>query len=335
VIRPLLKAPLTLACIAICAALSVGCGEQADSAGSANALDETVAATSKIQSARMTASVDLEPDGLIALGGAIKLRASGQFAAPVAGELPRAKLAIVASLGGQAFDADATSTGKRLFVKLDGRDYEVGDELVGRLSEFFGDSGGGFASLGLDPGAWIEHPRDEGEATVGGVETDHVSGDIDAEKLLADVAGLLEGTGGAELLSPKLRSEIAAAVKSAKVEIWSGKQDRILRQLTVAIDFAFKTGASPVQGLDGGKLNLRLLLEDVNATEVEVRTPKDPRPLSMLFKDRGLTGLLSGLGAGAPKGTGAGDGGQAFLKCLRAAGENSEAVERCASKLGP
>ncbi len=90
-----------------------------------------------------------------------------------------------------------------------------------------------------------------------------------------------------------------------------------------------------MQGLDGGRLNLRLRLDGVNATEVEVRTPKDPRPLSMLFEDRGLRGLLGGLGAGAPKGAGAGDGGQAFLKCLRAAGEDSEAVGRCASKLGP
>ena len=334
-IHSTLRALLVTACVAVGGIVMGGCGEADDSAATSSALNETVAATSKIESGRLTASVDLEPDGLVALGGAIKLRASGQFAAPAAGELPRAKLAIVASLGGQAFDAGATSTGKRLFVRLDGRDYEVGDELVAKLSEFFGDTGGGFATLGLDPGAWIEDPRDEGEATVGGVQTDHISGDIDVRKLLADVDGLLEGTGGAGTLSPKLRSQIAGAIKSAKVEIWSGKQDRIVRQLTVAIDVAFKQGTSPLQGLDGGKLNLRLLLEDVNATEVEVRTPKDPRPLSMLFKDRGLTGLLSGLGAGAPKGTGAGDGGQAFLTCLREAGENSEAVERCASKLGP
>jgi hypothetical protein len=335
VTRPSPKAALLLVCAAICAALIGGCGEQTESASSAGTLDETVAATAKIKSARLTASLDIEPDGLIALGGPIKLRASGPFAAPAAGELPRAKLAIVASLGGQALHAGATSTGKRLFVSLDGRAYEARDEAVSALSDAFGGKGGGFASLGLDPAAWIEHLRDDGEVTVGGVRSDTFSGTIDVEKLLADVAGLLGGGGAGSFLTPKLRAKIADAVTSAKVDFWVGKTDRILRQLTLAIDFAFKQGASPLQGLDGGKIKLRLLLDGVNATEVEVSAPKHPRPLSDLLQDRGLTGLLSGLGAGLPRGAGAGDGGQALLKCLRAAGENSEAVKRCASKLGP
>ena len=335
-IRSTLRPLLATACVAVSGVVMGACGDADESASVSSALNESVAATSKIESGRLTASLDLEPDGLVALGGPIKLRASGPFAAPAAGELPRAKLAIVASLGGQALDAGATSTGKRLFVTLDGRDYEAGDELVTALREFFaGAKGGGFASLGLDPGSWIENPSEEGEEAIGGVQTDHVSGTIDVQKLLADVAGVLAGSGAGGVLTPKLQGEIAGAVKSSKVEIWSGAQDDILRQLTVAIDFAFKEGSSPVQGLDGGRLKLRLRLDGVNATEVEVRAPKDARPLSKLFEDGGLSGLLGGLGAGGAKGAGAGDQGQAFLKCLRAAGENAAAIERCASKLGP
>lgn len=335
-IRSTLRALLATACVAVSGVVMGACGDADESASVSSALNESVAATSKIESGRLTASLDLEPDGLVALGGPIKLRASGPFAAPAAGELPRAKLAIVASLGGQALDAGATSTGKRLFVTLDGRDYEAGDELFTALREFFaGAKGGGFASLGLDPGSWIENPSEEGEETIGGVQTDHVSGTIDVQKLLADVSGLLEGTGADGLLTPKLRSEIAGAVKSAKAEIWSGKDDKILRRLTVALDFAFKEGSSPLQGLDGGRVNLRVQLDGVNETDFEVAAPKDPQPLSKLFKDRGLTALLGGLGATLPQGAGSGDGGQAFLKCVQAAGEDAKAVERCASKLTP
>lgn len=334
--RSTLSALLIAACVAVCGGLLLACGDADDSGALSSSLNETVAATSKIESGRLTASVDVEPDGLVALGGPIKLRASGPFAAPAAtGELPRAKIAIAASLGGHAFDVKASSTGKRLFLNLGGRDYEAGDELTGTLREFFAGKGGGFAALGLDPGAWIDDPRQEDDETIGGVQTEHVSGTIDVKKLLDDVAGLLEGSGGDDFLTPKLRSQIAGAIKSAKAEIWSGKDDDILRQLHVALDFAFDEGSSPIQGLDGGKVNLRLRLDDVDQTDFDVPAPKDAQPLSELFEGEGLSQLLGGLPGTSKLGAGAGDDGEAFLKCLTEADADQAAIKRCTSKLGP
>ena len=124
-------------------------------------------------------------------------------------------------------------------------------------------------------------------------------------------------------------------MKSAKVELWTGARDRILRQLTAAIDFTFDKGQSPLTGLDGGRVNLRLRLDGVNATTFEVATPKNARPLSRLLGDSGLGDLLSGFGKGLAPGSRGGDGGAAFLRCIEAAGGDSVKVMGCASKLSP
>nr|MBA3746170.1 hypothetical protein [Solirubrobacterales bacterium] len=173
--------------------------------------------------------------------------------------------------------------------------------------------------------------------TIDGVVTDRISGRLDVRRLLADVAALLDsGPKGAGLLTPKLQAQIATAVKSSKVQIWSGADDHVLRQLTGVVDFTFKDGTSPITGLDGGRIDLRLRLDDVNATSFEVTAPKRARPLSELGEDDGIGDLLSGLGATfRGKASGARDGGEAFLRCIKAAGSDAAEVARCSSKLAP
>jgi hypothetical protein len=340
------RALLALISAALCAVALAACGDadEQSSAEASQTLSQMVAATSKIESGKLTASFELAPDGMAALGGAIKLRASGPFTAPAAGELPRTKLAIAGSLGGQAFGATALSTGKRAYLNLDGHDYRVDDELVDAVSKALGNTrGGGFATLGLDPRAWIKNPQDKGEESVGGVDTNRVSGSLDVQRLLADIVELLGSAGGAndfgDFFTPKLRKQIADSVKSAKVDVWTGADDDILRQLEVDLDFAFEKGKAPLPGLDGGLAKLRLRLDDVNATTVDVSALKDARPLSKLFSDGGLGSLLGGLGgsgATTPGGGAAGGKqGEELLKCLQSAGGSSDAIASCAAKLAP
>jgi len=335
--RPTRRAVLLLVCAALCGALLAACGDADDEPGSAaaaSAVKQTVAATSKLDSARLTASLQLAPDGLLALGGPIAVRASGPFASGAKGELPHLELAISGTLARRNLGARAISTGKQAFLRIDGRDYRVEQDFVDALrSQATGASKRhpGLASLGLDPGAWIKDARDKGAAAVGGVQTQRIGGSIDVARLLDDVTKLLGGAGG--LLTPKLRAQITEAVKATTVDVWTGSRDKILRQLVAVVDFAFKTGTSPISGLDGGRVTLRLRLDGVNATTVEPVAPKDPRPLSDLTGEGGLGALLSGLGAGVLSGTGAGDGGDAFLKCLSSASGRTSDILECTSEL--
>jgi hypothetical protein len=340
--RPPLRALLVLGCAALCGTLLAACGDAVDKPDGAagSALQQSLYATSRIADARLTAGFQLAPEGLLALGGPITLRASGPFAAPAADGLPRFDVAIAASIGGRDLRAGAISTGRAVFLRLDGRDYAIDDAVLATLRGSLGAGpahGGAFATLGLDPRAWIKDPRTKGHASLGGVDTIRIAGGIDVRRLLGDLAPLLDGyaakAGAGGLLTPKLREQVAAAVRSARVDVWIGAQDKILRQLAVVVDFAFDKGTQPpITGLDGGRIDLRLRLDDVDATTVKVVAPKHVRPLSELTGPGGLGALLAGLGAGATGGTGAGDGGAAFLACLTAAGAKTDVV-RCASRL--
>ena len=240
-------------------------------------------------------------------------------------------LAIDGSLGGQPIRAGVLSTGKQGYLELGGTTYRVGTELEDALGKALtGGKGGGFAPLGLDPSAWVVKARTQGTERVAGVETERIAGEIDVQRLLADVAKLLSGSGADGLESPKLRTQIADSVKSSRVEVWTGVQDRILRQLAIAVDFAFEDKADHPMGLDGGRMNLRVTLDGVNETPVEVKAPKGARPLSDLAA--GLGGLLGGLGSGTG-GAAPGAGGEAFLKCLESAKGETADIARCASEL--
>ena len=333
--RPL----LALLSAALCAGLLAACGD-AENTGSSPAaaatLDQTFAATSKLRSARIDGRMRLEPDGLVSLGGPIVLSAKGPVAAPAGGKGPRFDLAFAAALGGRSFKGGASSTGSRAFLRLDDRSYALGGHRTRSAHKTA--KRGALAVLGLDPTRWVKDPQTKSASpTIDGVETIAVTGKLDVARMLGDIAKLFEGdAAGGGLLTPKLRAQLAGAVKSATVEIAAGADDRILRRLTAAIDFTFPENEQPpITGLDGGKIDLRLNLTGVNATSFAVARPADARPLSELFGDGGLGALLKGLGASFGGGADPGDGGAAFLRCIEAADGKSRAVARCASQLSP
>jgi hypothetical protein len=337
--RPPVRALLALVCAGLCAGLLASCGDAAAPAdgAAASVLEETLAATSKLHSGRLTGSLKLEPDGLLALGGPIVLDASGPFAAPAAAKRPRFDLTLAAAIAGESFKARASSTGEQAFLRLDGRDYALGADSppAHRRSDA---ERGALPSLGLDPLAWITDPRTKASsAPIGGADTIAITGKLDVRRLLADVAQLLGGAGhGGGLLTAKLQRQIADAVKSATIEVTTGARDKILRRLTAVIDFAFaKDSTPPIAGLDGGRINLRLSLDGADTTSFEVAAPKHPRPLSELLGPGGLGAFLRGVGAGLSRGAGAGKNGSAFLQCVATAGGSTAEVMRCASKLAP
>ncbi|MEA2139205.1 MAG: hypothetical protein QOG56_2355 [Solirubrobacteraceae bacterium] len=342
--RSKLRALLVLACAALCAGLLAACGETDERAASSasSVLEQTLAATSDLDSGRLSGRLRLEPDGLLALGGPIVLTATGPFAAPAAaagagpGPGPRFDIALGGAIAGSSLRARASSTGKRAYLRLGDRDYALGgygSHAHGRRAK----ARGALGARGLNPVAWVKDPEEHGGAIIDGVETTHVTGDLDVARLLADVAKLLDGgRGGDGLLTPTLRKQIAGAVKTAKVEIWTGVSDRILRRLTAVVDFTFKDASqSPITGLDGGRIDLRLRLDDVDKTTFEVATPQHARPLSALIGDADLGALLSGFGRSLGPRASGGDGGEALLHCIAQAGGDAAKAVRCASRVAP
>jgi hypothetical protein len=314
-------------------------GSGGKSAGSASSgpqakLEKALGASAaSLRSATLSGDIRLDPEGLLKLGGPIAVHVGGPFAASNRTTAPRFDLAFLATLGGEKFKGGVLSTGSRSYLRLDDRAYALGARHSG------GTSGGkphpGLRALGIDPLPWIRNVSDKGREQVAGVPTDHLAGDVDAPRLLADVGTLLSKVGGGagSFIAPKLLQDIAGAVSSAKVDLWTGARDSLVRQIAVDVRFAFKPAQSPIVGLDGGHLTLRLRLDDVNGAPVKVRAPAAVRPVSEVTGKGGFANVLGGLGAGL---TGGIDGGAIELvSCVTGSGGSSVELFGCVAKLAP
>jgi hypothetical protein len=343
--RSTLRALIALACVLACAGALAACGgaDATGDTGAMQALQQTfgTSATS-IKRGRVAATLRLDPEGLLKLGGPISVRLTGPFVAPSRRNLPRFDLAFLTTLAGQRFGGSAISTGTHAFLKLDHRTYALDDALVAKLRKQLGATAGrpqaGLKALGIDPLRWITHPQRKGRERIAGAETERIGGTVDVPRLLADLGTLLDKAGGtgASIFTPQLRMQIGDAVKSAHADVWTGAGDKLLRQLAIVVTFAFKDSSqSPIPGLDGGRLTLRARLDDVNGAPARIRTPTNTQPLSRLTGNGGLSTLLRGIGAGITGGVGPGAAGSALLRCVTQVGGSSAEVIRCVSKLAP
>jgi hypothetical protein len=340
------RALIALASVLACAGALAACGgsKTSSDAGAKQALQQTFGTSATaIKRGRVAATLRLDPEGLLKLGGPISVRLTGPFAAPSGRNLPRFDLAFLTTLAGQHFSGSAISTGTHSFLRLDRRAYAVDDALVAKLRKRLGSATGrpqaALEALGIDPLRWIKDPQRKGTERIAGADTERISGTVDVPRLLADLGTLLDKAGGAtgaSIFTPRLRKQIGDAVKSAQADVWTGTGDKLLRQLAVVVTFAFKDPSqSPIPGLDGGRLALRAQLHDVNGAPARIGTPANAQPLERLTGKGGLNRFLRGIGAGITGGVGPGGAGSALLGCVTQARGSSAHVVRCASKLAP
>lgn len=340
--RRLRRILLLIACVVAPAALLAACGgDEEKEQTAAEILRETFrSSATRIDDGRLALRFQLDPEGLLRIGGPVRLTLDGPFAAPRAGELTRFRTDFVATLARRPYRGSVLSTGTRALVALDDGTYEVDDATVDRLRRASRSrkDAGGLPVTGFGPQRWISAPRKKGEVRVGGVDTIRIGGRLNVARLLGDLDGLLTKAGGSSskstLLTPKLRRQIAGAVESSTVDIWTGRSDRLLRRLAVKIVFFFKDDSSPLQVLRGGTIDLSLRLDDVNTQAAPASIFAAPsgtrvRPLTDLTGGSPAN-ILEGIGAGIT-----GDRGRELFACLTAADGGSSSLVRCVSKLAP
>jgi hypothetical protein len=171
---------------------------------------------------------------------------------------------------------------------------------------------------------------------VAGTPTVRVTGRADVARALDDVQRLarrarsliLPGASGSASLTPAQRREALAAVKALTVQIYTGKEDRVLRRLSVQA--ALRDPA--YRGLV--HLDLDVTFRGVNEDQ-DIVTPQGARPLSELTSKLGALGALgAGLGSGSASGSGK-QGLDAYADCVQQAGGDAVKRQKCASLLGP
>ena len=312
-----------LAALSLCvlAALAIAaCGGSGHRNASARAgtpgvlLSKTLRATGAIDSGRVDLTVSLALNGDASLGGTpLSLEVAGPFQRDASGHLSTdLTVTLTAASKTHTFGLDVVDG--TIYVGAGGTFYEIPAKALHMRSGATGASGpsgasGLFASLGIDPRSWLTDPHDAGTATVGGVDTDHFTAGIDAQKLFADLSRLitsrlpgatgLSGATGASGTASKVASElqlVASAITSAQLDVYTGVADHVIRRVHVAVGFKVPSIASSfVGGITGGSLDFDATLTQLNVPQT-VTAPANAQPFSAI---RGLLRRLGlGLGAG-------------------------------------
>jgi len=336
----------------------VACGGSDDKGASSSTdvnalLTKTFTGSKQVKSGNLDLKMKIEAQGGQAqLGGPVSISLGGPFQAQEGGKLPKFDLEAAVAGGGQSITAGATSTGEKGYLSFQGTDYALDEQVFQQFKAGFeqaqqqGSQGNqSFATLGMDPRKWLTDPKNAGDARVGDDDTIKITGGINVARLLDDVNNALEkasalGLGGAgqvpERLTEEQKRQVVAAVKDPRVEIYTGKEDTILRRLVVALGIDDKSSGS------SGTVNFDVSITDLNEDQ-DIAEPSDAKPFGELLGQlRGLGlggasggGLQQGQGSGGSGGSGGGSAEdfEKFSKCIERAGNDTQKARACADLL--
>lgn len=310
-----------------------GSGGGGDTSDARALLNDTFSGTKDVRSGTLGLSLTVD-----AGGESLGLRVAGPFENMGSDAYPKFDVDVDARIPNSgSFSAGLTSTSERLYVSIEGQAYELPAELLQNAQRQSGsDSGPRLEVPDLDPQSWIDDPKVAGEENVGGADTYHITGTVNVSALLdsidrvlaeADRQGLTSAAAGQlpSSLSADTRRQIEDAVRSAEVQVWTGKDDKTLRKLQVDVAVEPRDDRS-------GTVSFVLELSDLNQPQ-SIEAPARTRPIDELLAGLGaLLGSsgLDGMGGSASTPEGAGD----YARCISEAGADVEKAQRCAELLG-
>jgi hypothetical protein len=348
-----------LALVLIGLFLVSACGTTSSGAGNAQTLlRQTFTGAHTVRSGILNFNLALNPSGSRTLTTPITLGVGGPFQSRGAGKLPASKLELTIDALGHHGQLGIVSTGSNGYVTLGGSAYQLPAADFQKLASSFssaaaGGGTGGLSKLGINPLHWLTQPAVVGSETVGGASTTHIRAHVNVNALLGDLNTFLQkasttgATGSTPLptaISPATRQKVAAAVRNATVDVWTGSNDKTLRKLSVSLDIPV-TGQISTQlgGLNQAGISLSLQYANLNQPQT-ISAPGHIRPFSgFTNRIKGLSGQLQGLfggGTGSASGTGSARSSGAssatingYAACLQRAKGDVAKMQRCASLL--
>ena len=257
------------------------------------------------------------------------------------------------------------STGTSGYVTLSGTAYQLPSADFQRLESGFSSvggssqGGGGLSSLGINPQHWLTHASVVGSDNIGGTDTTHIRAGVNVTALLQDINTLLgkasssTGTKLPNSIPQATQQKIAAAVKNATVDVWTGKSDKVLRKLSLNLNVPVTGRLSTLAGgMTSAGIGFSLQYSAVNQPQT-ISAPSNVQPYAQFTaKLRSvLTGIEGSVGGSALGSTGAtgstgttgssGSSGSSvttdkikkYSQCIQAAGQDVLKMQKCASVL--
>ena len=343
-LRPLVLLALLLAVGLVAGACGGGSDDEASSSTDVNELlTKTFTGSKDVDSGNLDLNLKIEAEGGdTQLDGPVSISLAGPFQAQGDGKLPKFKLDAAFEGAGQSIKAGATSTGDKGYLAFQGTDYVVEDQVFEQFKAGFEEAQKqgsqeqqSFASLGMDPRKWLTDPKNEGEAKVGDEDTIKITGGVDVSALLDDINNALEkasalGLQGAgqvpEKLTEEQKRQVTEAVKDPRVEIYTGKDDMILRRMVVNL------GVDDSAGDASGTVAFDVSISDLNEDQ-DIAEPADAKPFSELLGQFGALGLGGSSGSGSSGGGGSSEDLEKFSQCITEAGDDVEKARKCSDLL--
>jgi hypothetical protein len=248
---------------------------------------------SNLHSGRFSATLDTKLQGGNVppqLANALSTTASGIFNDRGAGNSGELDATMRVSLG-RNIEVRVVSTGKEAFVRFGGRTYRVTAADLARTGKVGRPQDAlGLATLGIQPHSWIENARYQGTATIDGVTTDHVSGDLNVDRILDDFETL--SSKYPRPSGPVSSSEVDQmkdAIKGGNFEIYASKRDGTIRKARLSFEMEAKDGS--------GTFDFGFDVSDVNKPQ-RINPLPGGLPFSQLERDLS-SGTLNPLAATA------------------------------------
>jgi hypothetical protein len=298
--------------IASCSIAALGACAGSGASRAQSLLRQTFESHKPIESGRVSLSVALSRVGSAdarAPGTLFSLRLRGPFQSLGSARLPRFALLIgltSSEPGAVGLDTarhtlaiGATSIGGQLFIALDGKQFLAPATTLQSLERGFAQAlrarpaagrSSTFAALGVDPREWLSSPTIAGSATIAGEETVHIVAGLNVARFVADLdtlsgdAGTVGGEAGevSRLLSRARISALSRSVHSARVDIYTGARDHLLRRLSLNASISTTAQTLPVLGgTRSARLTLVLQFAHLNQPQ-SIVAPRHALPISQL-----------------------------------------------------
>lgn len=238
------------------------------------------------------------------------IKLEGPFELLPGKKLPLAHINYTISSGGRSQVVELLMTGDKAYTIVSGQAYELPGsatkelkQATKQLSKGDGGESAGLSGLNLNFDRWLIRPQVGAGTEIDGTPTWRTRAEVDVVAALKDLtsaAGALGGVTGTKVpeLSAADIKELRKGIKNARVEVFVGRYDRVVRKIDLTMDFQTPGELTAAAGgVTGGRLNMMIGIAQPNRP-TGVKSPSDPLP----FK------ALQSLGAGGQSGTALDDG---------------------------
>jgi hypothetical protein len=162
---------------------------------------------------------------------------------------------------GERATATLVSSGSSGYVEVGGKRTPLTESQKTILRAATAQVTGSNGQLVVD--RWVRHPK----ASVDG-DVDHVTGELDAVAATTDLLALLRLSGRAvPTLTEADKKRLGEAVRDSSFDLRTGKDDKLLRDLRLGVDFAFDVPSdlkAALGSLVGAKIDFRLAVAHPN-----------------------------------------------------------------------